>query len=139
MSSSDDSKPAPVLDPDQAAAVGAAPTATAAMQPTPTEPDQPAKEDPTTLKSSADKTEEAGQFADKENTNSAAAALDHEAHLHSAPKAQVAPERVTDLKGTQKEVPAPAPGDPDRAPSSPSSTIWVGVRNPTCPSPCCTA
>lgn len=113
MSSSDDTKPAPVLDPDQAAAIGTAPTATATMEPA--SPGQPAKEDPSTLKSSADKTEEAGQFADKENTTSAAAALDHEAHLHNAPKAQVAPERVTDLKGTQNDVPAPAPGDPDRA------------------------
>ncbi|EST06211.1 Protein of unknown function DUF3292 [Kalmanozyma brasiliensis GHG001] len=113
MSSAEDPKSAPVMDPDQAAAVGAAPSAAAAMQPA--DPTEPVAEDPAKLKSSEDKTEEVGQFADKDNTNKAAAALDPEAHLHKAPKAEVAPERITELRGTQKTVPAPNNGDNERA------------------------
>ncbi|TKY84930.1 hypothetical protein EX895_006010 [Sporisorium graminicola] len=112
-SSQSDLKPAPVLDPDQAAAVGAAPAASAAMQPA--DPAKPAAVDPAQLKSTTDQTQEAGQFADKNHVSSAAAALDHEAHLHKVPKAEVAPERITELPGTQNDVPAPAQGDPHRA------------------------
>ncbi|SPO21685.1 uncharacterized protein UTRI_01168_B [Ustilago trichophora] len=106
-----DLKPAPVLDPDQAAAVGAALT-TSAVQPA--DPEAPIADDPAKLASSTQKTQEAGRFASKEDVPATAAALDHEAHLHHVPKAEVAPERVTQLAGTQDEVPAPAPGDPDR-------------------------
>ncbi|CDR87720.1 uncharacterized protein SPSC_03491 [Sporisorium scitamineum] len=112
-SSPSDLKPAPVLDPDQAAAVGAAPAASAAMQPA--DPAKPAAVNPAALKFTTDQTQEAGRFADKDDVSPAAAALDHEAHLHKVPKAEVAPERVTELPGTQNEVPAPAHGDPDRA------------------------
>ena len=110
-SSPSEPKPAPVLDPDQAAAVGAAPTASAVQ---PADPEEPVADDPAKLTSSVDKTQEAGRFADKDKVSSTAAALDHEAHLHHVPKAEVAPERVTELPGTQDEVPAPAPGDPSR-------------------------
>ncbi|CBQ70600.1 conserved hypothetical protein [Sporisorium reilianum SRZ2] len=112
-SSPSDPKPAPVLDPDQAAAVGAAPAASAAMQPA--DPAEPAAVDPAQLKSTTAQTQEAGRLADKEDVSPAAAALDHEAHLHKVPKADVAPERVTKLPGTQNDVPAPAHGDPDCA------------------------
>ncbi|SNX82582.1 uncharacterized protein MEPE_01288 [Melanopsichium pennsylvanicum] len=108
-----DPRPAPVLDPDQAAAIDSTfPTASTIMQPS--DPSAPVADDPAKLTSSTDQTQEAGQFADKEKVPAPAAALDHEAHLHHVPKAPVAPERVTDLKGTQNDVPATAPGDPDR-------------------------
>ncbi|GAC97059.1 hypothetical protein PHSY_004643 [Pseudozyma hubeiensis SY62] len=114
MSSSSDPKPAPVLDPDQVAASTAAPTAAAAtMQPT--DPAEPVADDPAKLKSAEHEAEEAGRFAQKDDVSPAEAALDHQAHLHKVPKADVAPERITELPGTQKQVPAPAPGDPDRA------------------------
>ena len=81
----------------------------------PTHPAQPTAVDPTKLKSTEDQTQEAGRFASKKDVSPAEAALDHEAHLHKVPKAEVAPERVTELPGTQNDVPAPASGDPDRA------------------------
>lgn len=114
MPSSFDPKIAPVLDPDQVAASTAAPAVAAAtMQPT--DPAEPVADDPSRLKSSQAQKEEAGRFAEKNDISPAEAALDHEAHLHKVPKAKVAPERITELAGTQQEVPAPAPGDPNRA------------------------
>ncbi|GAK63103.1 uncharacterized protein PAN0_002d1305 [Moesziomyces antarcticus] len=104
----------PVLDPDQAAAIGVPPaSASAAMQPS--DPEKPQATDPDSLKLEQDVQEQAaGRLADQDSVPAPAAALDHEAHLHHVPKAEVAPERVTELPGTQDEVPAPAPGDPDR-------------------------
>lgn len=110
-SSPSDLKPAPVLDPDQAAAVEAAPAASTVQ---PTDPAEPVADDPVKLKASSEKVQEAGKYADKDKVPATAAALDHEAHLHHVPKAEVAPERVTQLPSTEKEVPAPAPGDPNR-------------------------
>lgn len=108
-----DPKPAPVLDPDRAAAVGATSASTLAAE-QPTDPNKPAAEDPAKLKTTTQETQEAGRFANTENVSAPAAALDHEAHLHHVPKAEVAPERVTELDGSQDDVPAPAPGDPSR-------------------------
>ncbi len=131
-------KPAPVLDPDQAAAVGAAPvTTTTAAAVQPTDPDAPAAEHPATLKSTTEDTQDAGKFADKDEVSAPAAALDHEAHLHHAPKAEVAPERVTDLPGTKIMSPPPhlaIPSDP----SNPSCRTWVGAKSRRFPSPSCT-
>ncbi|KAJ1032687.1 hypothetical protein NDA16_000709 [Ustilago loliicola] len=128
-----DPKPAPVLDPDQAAAVGATSASTlSAVQPT--DPNKPAAQDPAKLKATTEETQEAGKFADKESVSAAAAALDHEAHLHHVPKAEVAPERVTDLAGTQNDVPAPAPGDPNR-PIEPELEDLGWSEEPTVPIP----
>ncbi|SOV06627.1 uncharacterized protein UDID_01805 [Ustilago sp. UG-2017a] len=126
-------KPAPVLDPDQAAAVGATPASTlSAAQPT--DPKKPAAEDPAKLKATHQETQEAAKFANKENVSAPAAALDHEAHLHQVPKAEVAPRRVTDLTGTQNHVPAPAPGDSKR-PIEPELEDLGWSEEPTVPIP----
>lgn len=105
--------PAPVLDPDEAAAGGVAPATS--TPPQASDSDKPAAQDPSTMKSSAEEKEEVGRHADKEAVSAPAAALDPEAHLDHVPKADATPERITDLPGTHDKVPATAPGDPDRA------------------------
>lgn len=161
---SPDLKPAIVLDPDQAAAVGVAPVSTAtattaapttatttatatATAPTATtatadsnqvqketEAPKPPAENPALLQSSHDKVQEAGRFADKQNVSTTAAALDHEAHLHHVPKAEIAPERITELEGTHDDVPAPAPGDKMR-PAEPELQDLGWSEQPDVPIP----
>lgn len=95
MSSNTAPEPArePVPDPDQVAAGAKAPTTAEEKDPT----------------------HEAGSAAKHENVSKPAAILDHKAHLDEVPKADVAPENVTKLAGTEKDVPAPSAGDPHRA------------------------